>query len=92
MLGKRQIEMQLVQLRTDLHRRTQYLVRALELQFGQRVALQMPQGGRMLWVRFRQPLEWDCIVAALAGSALHALPAGSSACRGDTSSTWHWCG
>ena len=74
MLGKRQIEMQLVQLRTDLHRRTQYLVRALELQFGQRVALQMPQGGRMLWVRFRQALEWDCIVAALAGSALHALP------------------
>ncbi|WEK28818.1 MAG: aminotransferase class I/II-fold pyridoxal phosphate-dependent enzyme [Candidatus Pseudomonas phytovorans] len=82
MLGNRQIEMQLVQLRADLQRRTQYLVRTLELQFGQRVVLQMPQGGRMLWVRFRQPLEWDCIVAALAGSALHALPGGRFSLQG----------
>jgi DNA-binding transcriptional MocR family regulator len=74
MLGKRQIEIHLVELRTELERRTQYLVRALALQFGQQVAMQTPQGGRMLWVRFRQPLRWDCIVAALAGSALHALP------------------
>ncbi|CAI3804453.1 HTH-type transcriptional regulatory protein GabR [Pseudomonas sp. MM221] len=82
MLGKRQIEMQLVQLRIDLQWRTQYLMRALELQFGQRVVLQMPQGGRMLWVRFRQPLEWDCIVAALAGSVLHALPGGEFSLQG----------
>lgn len=82
MLGKRQIERHLVQLRTDLQRRTQYLVRALELQFGQQVAMQTPQGGRMLWVRFRQPLAWDCIVAALAGSALHALPGGQFSLQG----------
>lgn len=28
----------------------------------------------MLWVSFRQPLAWDGIALALAGSALHALP------------------
>ncbi|MGE8058544.1 GntR family transcriptional regulator [Pseudomonas sp. NPDC089547] len=74
MLGKRPIEMQLAQLRAEMQRSTECLARALESQFGQRVALQMPQGGRMLWVRFRQPLLWDCIAAALAGSVLHALP------------------
>ncbi|MNE83671.1 hypothetical protein D3C80_1805080 [compost metagenome] len=52
----------------------QCLVRAVELQFGNLVALEMPQGGRVLWVRFRQSLPWDGIATAVAGSALHALP------------------
>ncbi|MNE63668.1 hypothetical protein D3C80_1590320 [compost metagenome] len=82
MLGKGEIEAQLVPLRTDLQRRMQCLAGALELQFGQRVVLEMPQGGRTLWVRFRQPLPWDCIVAALAGSALHALPGGQFSLQG----------
>ncbi|MFV3290497.1 aminotransferase class I/II-fold pyridoxal phosphate-dependent enzyme [Pseudomonas sp. NY11955] len=73
MLGKGQIETQWVQLRTDLQRRTQCLAHVLALQFGQRVVLEMPQGGQMLWVRFRQPLMWEGINAALAGSALHVL-------------------
>ncbi|HEN8797825.1 aminotransferase class I/II-fold pyridoxal phosphate-dependent enzyme [Pseudomonas sp. CM25] len=74
MLGKGEIETQLAQLRTQLQRRTQSLARALELQFGPRVALEIPQGGRTLWVRFHQPLPWAEVVVALAGSALHALP------------------
>lgn len=74
MLGRGEVETQLVRLRTDLQRRAQCLARALELQFGQRVVLEMPEGGQALWVRFRQPLAWEGIVAALAGTALHALP------------------
>ncbi|PTV56899.1 GntR family transcriptional regulator [Pseudomonas putida] len=74
MLGKGEIETQLVQQRTDLQRRTQYLAHVLQSQFGQRVVFDMPQGGQMLWVSFCQPLAWDGIAAALAGSALHALP------------------
>ncbi|MGE8322985.1 MAG: GntR family transcriptional regulator [Pseudomonas sp.] len=74
MLGKGEVEAQLIRVRSDLQRRAQCLARALELQFGQRVALEMPEGGRTLWVRFRQPLPWPGIVEALAGSALHALP------------------
>lgn len=73
MLGKGEIETQWVQLRLDLQRRTQCLARVLALQFGQRVVLEMPQGGQMLWVRFRQPLVWEGINAALAGSPLHVL-------------------
>ena len=34
----------------------------------------MPQGGHMLWVCFRQPLVWERVAVALAGSALHAVP------------------
>lgn len=82
MLGRGEVEAQLVRLRTDLQRRVQCLARALELQFGQRVALEMPEGGRTLWVRFRQPLPWEGIVAALAGSALHALPGGQFSLQG----------
>lgn len=74
MLGKGEIETQLVRLRTDLQKRMQCLARELQLQFGQRVALETPEGGRTLWVRFRQPLPWADIAASLAGSALHALP------------------
>jgi len=74
MLGKGEIEAQLVRLRTDLQKRMQCLARALQQQFGQRVALEMPEGGRTLWVRFHQPLQWAGIAEALAGSALHALP------------------
>ena len=74
MLGKGEIETHLVQQRTDLQRRTQYLAHVLQSQVGQRVVFERPQGGQMLWVSFRQPLAWDDIVAALAGSALHALP------------------
>ncbi|MDV5098913.1 aminotransferase class I/II-fold pyridoxal phosphate-dependent enzyme [Pseudomonas sp. LSJ-87] len=74
MLGKGEIEAQLVRLRTDLQKRMQCLARELQLQFGQRVVLETPEGGRTLWVRFRQPLPWEGIAAALAGSALHALP------------------
>lgn len=74
MLGKGEIEVQLVRLRTDLQKRMQCLARALQRQFGQRVALEMPEGGRTLWVRFCQPLPWKGIAEALAGSALHALP------------------
>lgn len=74
MLGKGEIEAQLVRLRKDLQTRMQCLARALQQQFGQRVALEMPAGGRTLWVRFRQPLQWAAIAEALAGSALHALP------------------
>ncbi|MCE5987454.1 GntR family transcriptional regulator [Pseudomonas sp. LM20] len=74
MLGKGEIEAQLVRLRTDLHKRMQCLAHALQQQFGQRVALEMPEGGWTLWVRFRQPLSWEGIAEALAGSALHALP------------------
>lgn len=73
MLGKGEIETQLAQLRKGQQKRTQCLARVLELQFGQRVALEVPQGGQMLWVCFRQPLAWDGIAAALAGSALHVL-------------------
>lgn len=74
MLGKGEIETQLGQQRTDLQRRTQYLAHVLQSQFGQRVVFDIPQGGQMLWVSFCQPLAWDGIAAALAGSALHALP------------------
>ena len=74
MLGKGEIETQLVRLRTDLQKRMQCLARELQLQFGQRVALETPEGGRTLWVRFRQPLPWADIAASLAGSALHAMP------------------
>ena len=74
MLGKGEIETQLVRLRTDLQKRMQCLARELQLQFGQRVVLEMPEGGRTLWVRFRQPLPWADIAASLAGSALHAMP------------------
>ncbi|WGV20624.1 aminotransferase class I/II-fold pyridoxal phosphate-dependent enzyme [Pseudomonas putida] len=74
MLGKGEIEAQLVRLRTDLQKRMQCLARALQQQFGQRVALEVPEGGRTLWVRFHQPLQWAGIAEALAGSALHALP------------------
>ncbi|MEZ1439943.1 aminotransferase class I/II-fold pyridoxal phosphate-dependent enzyme [Pseudomonas shirazica] len=74
MLGKGELETQLVRLRTDLQKRMQCLARELQLQFGQRVALETPEGGRTLWVRFRQPLPWADIAASLAGSALHAMP------------------
>ncbi|WP_085626644.1 MULTISPECIES: aminotransferase class I/II-fold pyridoxal phosphate-dependent enzyme [unclassified Pseudomonas] len=74
MLGKGEIEAQLVRLRTDLQKRMQCLARALQQQFGQRVALEMPEGGRTLWVRFHQPPPWQDIAEALAGSALHAMP------------------
>lgn len=74
MLGKGEIELQMQRLRTDLQRRMECLARALELQFGNLIALEMPQGGGVLWVRFRQSLPWDDIAAAVAGSALHALP------------------
>ncbi|MBV4491304.1 GntR family transcriptional regulator [Pseudomonas oryzicola] len=74
MLGKREAEAQLVRLRSGLQRRVQCLAHALELQFGERVVLETPEGGQALWVRFRQPLAWEGIAAALAGSALHALP------------------
>ncbi|MBV4517770.1 GntR family transcriptional regulator [Pseudomonas kurunegalensis] len=74
MLGKGEMDVQLVHLRTDLQRRTHGLAHVLELQFGQQVRFEMPQGGHMLWVCFRQPLVWERVAAALAGSALHALP------------------
>lgn len=82
MLGKGEIEAHLIQLRTDLQRRMDYLARTLALRFGQRVILEMPDGGLMLWVRFRQPLPWEGIVAALAGSVLHALPGGQFSVQG----------
>ena len=74
LLAKGNIETQLVALRSNLQQRTQSLLRALASQFGQRVVVEMPQGGHTLWVRFQQPLAWDAIVAALAGTALHAVP------------------
>jgi len=74
LLAKGDIEAQLVALRSNLQQRTQNLSRALASQFAQRVVVEMPQGGRTLWVRFQQPLAWDAIATALAGSALHALP------------------
>ena len=36
----------------------------------------------MLWARFQQPLAWDAIATALAGSALHALPGEQFSLRG----------
>ncbi|MDG9916921.1 aminotransferase class I/II-fold pyridoxal phosphate-dependent enzyme [Pseudomonas juntendi] len=74
LLAKGDIEAQLVALRSNLQQRTQNLACALTAQFAQRVVLEPPQGGRMLWVRFEQPLAWDAIATALAGCALHALP------------------
>ncbi|MFJ4454260.1 GntR family transcriptional regulator [Pseudomonas sp. NPDC089392] len=74
MLGKGEVETQLERLRSDLQWRMQCLASALRLQFGNLVTLSVPQGGRVLWVRFRQALVWDAIAAAVAGSALHALP------------------
>lgn len=74
LLSKGDIETQLVALRSNLQQRMQSLSRALAVQFAQRVNVEMPQGGRMLWARFQQPLAWDAIATALAGSALHALP------------------
>ncbi|RCL26399.1 GntR family transcriptional regulator [Pseudomonas sp. AFG_SD02_1510_Pfu_092] len=82
MLGKGEIDAHLVRLRLDLQRRMQCLARALQLQFGQRVVLQIPEGGRSLWVRFRQPLPWESIAAALAGTALHALPGSQFSLQG----------
>ncbi|WP_406821944.1 GntR family transcriptional regulator [Pseudomonas sp. KnCO4] len=82
MLGRREIEAQLVGLRSDLQRRALCLAHALELQFGARVVLEMPEGGQALWVRFRQPLVWEGVAAALAGSALHALPGGQFSLQG----------
>ncbi|MDH4549836.1 GntR family transcriptional regulator [Pseudomonas sp. BN607] len=74
MLAKGDIETQLVELRTNLQARMRSLASALGSQFAQRAVMEIPQGGQMLWVRFAQPLAWDVIAAALAGSALHALP------------------
>ena len=34
----------------------------------------VPDGGGLLWARLRQPVHWDSISKALAGTPLHAMP------------------
>nr|WP_314480636.1 aminotransferase class I/II-fold pyridoxal phosphate-dependent enzyme [uncultured Pseudomonas sp.] len=74
MLDKGEVDAQWSWVRQALQRRTRTLARVLALRFGPQLQLRMPDGGGLLWARLRQPVPWEAVSKALAGSSLHAMP------------------
>ncbi|WP_449433283.1 GntR family transcriptional regulator [Pseudomonas putida] len=73
MFAKGEVDAQLGRLRAELHGRMECFCQQLAVQLGEKVIFAMPDGGRTLWVRLRQPVPASGVMAALSGSAVHVL-------------------
>jgi DNA-binding transcriptional MocR family regulator len=74
LFSKGEIDEQLGRQRADQHARMQHFYQALQRHLGTQLGFTMPEGGRVVWVQLKQPVPTDRLLAALAGSALLAVP------------------